>query len=121
MDERIHDLFGHLAIGGHDVRKFGVGGEQCRQDRQKHEEQCGDGAGDSKDAAAVYTMRYANKESRHGEQPAAPGIRNRRGPGGRVADMSLAGTHSAFSVPTGRPKKRATCPKIRRRQGARRA
>ncbi len=45
-------------------------------------------------------MRYANKESRHGEEPAAPGIRNRRGPGGRVADMSLADTHSTFSVPT---------------------
>lgn len=30
--------------------------------------------------------------------------------------MSFAGTHSAFSVPTGRLKKRAACPKIRRRQ-----
>lgn len=121
MGERIHDLFGHLAIGGHGVRKFGVEGEQHRQDRQKHEEQRGDGAGDSKDAVTVHLMRYANKESRHGEEPAAPGIRNRSGPGGRVADMSLAGTHSPFSVPTGGPKKRAACPKIRRRQDARRA
>lgn len=111
MDERIHDLFGHLAIGGHGVRKFGVEGEQRRQDCQKHEEQRGGGAGDSKDAVTVHLMCYANKESRHGEEPATPGIRNRRGPGGRVADMSLAGTHSAFSVPTGGPKKRATCPK----------
>ena len=119
MDERIHDLFGYLAIGGHGVRKFGVEGEQRRQDYQKHEEQRSDGAGDSKDAVTVYLMCYANKESRHGEQSAAPGIRNRRGPGGRVADMSLAGTHSAFSVPTDGSKKRAACPKIRRRQGAR--
>lgn len=121
MGERIHDLFGHLAIGRHGVRKFGVGGEQCRQDCQKYEEQRGDSAGDSKDAVTVYLMCYANQESRHGEEPAAPGIRHGCGSGGRVADMSLAGTHSAFSVPTGGPKKRATCPKIRRRQGARRA
>ena len=115
MGERIHDLFGHLAIGGHGVRKFGVEGEQRRQDCQKHEEQRGDGAGDSKDAVAVRLMCYANKESRHGEEPAVPGIRSRCGPGGRVADMSLAGTHSAFSVPTDGSKKRAACPKIRRR------
>ena len=51
-------------------------------------------------------MCYANKESRHGEECAAPGIRHRRGSGGRAADMSLAGTHSAFSVPTGGLKKR---------------
>ena len=121
MNERIHDLFGHLAIGGHGVRKFGVEGEQRRQDCQKHEEQRGDDTGDSKDAVAVHLMCYANKESRHGEEPAAPGIRHRRGSGGRMADMSLAGTHSAFSVPTGRLKKRAACPKIRRRQSARRA
>ena len=121
MDERIHDLFGHLAIGGHGVRKFGVEGEQRRQDCQKHEEQRGDGAGDSKDAVTVHPMCYANKESRHGEEPAAPGIRHGCGSGGRVADMSLAGTHSAFSVPTDGSKKRAACPKIRRRQGARRA
>lgn len=121
MDERIHDLFGHLAIGGHGVRKLGVEGEQRRQDCQKHEEHRGDDTGDSKDAVAVHLMCYANKESRHGEEPAAPGIRHGCGSGGRVADMSLAGTHSAFSVPTGRLKKRATCPKIRRRQGARRA
>lgn len=121
MGEPIHDLFGHLAIGGHGVRKFGVEGEQHRQDCQKHEEQRGDGAGDSKDAVTVHLMRYANKESRHSEEPAAPGIRNRSGPGGRVADMSLAGTHSPFSVPTGGSKKRAACPKIRRRQDARRA
>ncbi len=119
MDERIHDLFGHLAIGGHGVRKFGVGGKQRRQDCQKHEEQCGDGAGDSKDAVTIRLMCYANKESRHGKERAAPGIRHGSGSGGRVADMSRAGTHSAFSVPTGGPKKRATCPKIRRRQGAR--
>ena len=121
MDERTHDLFGHLAIGGHGVRKFGVEGEQRRQDCQKYEEHRGDDTGDSKDAVAVHLMCYANKESRHGEEPAAPGIRHGCGSGGRVADMSLAGTHSAFSVPTGRLKKRATCPKIRRRQGARRA
>ena len=30
MDERIHDLFGHLAIGGRSVRKFGIEGEQRR-------------------------------------------------------------------------------------------
>ncbi|BFK37527.1 hypothetical protein I050019G5_01270 [Collinsella sp. i05-0019-G5] len=117
MDERIHDLFGHLAIGGHGVRKFGVEGEQRRQDCQKYKEQRGNGAGESEDAAAVYTMRYADKESRHGKELAAPKIRHGRGSGGRVADMSLAGTHSAFSVPTGGPKKRATCPKIRRRRG----
>ena len=121
MNERIHDLFGHLAIGGHGVRKFGIEGEQRRQDCQKHEEQRGDGAGDSKDAVTVHLMCYANKESRHGEEPATPGIRNRRGPGGRVADMSRAGTHSPFSVPTDGSKKRAACPKIRRRQDARRA
>ena len=119
MDERIHDLFGHLAIGGHGVRKFGVEGEQRRQDCQKHEEHRGDDTGDSKDAVAVHLMCYANKESRHGEEPAAPGIRHGCGSGGRVADMSLAGTHSAFSVPTDGSKKRAACPKIRRRQGAR--
>ena len=117
VDERIHDLFGHLAIGGHGVRKLGVGGKQRRQDCQKHEEQRGDGAGDSKDAVTVHLMCYANKESRHGEEPATPGIRHGCGSGGRVADMSFAGTHSAFSVPTGGPKKRATCPKIRRRRG----
>ena len=121
MDERTHDLFGHLAIGGHGVRKFGVEGEQRRQDCQKYKEQRGNGASESEDAAAVYTMRYADKESRHGKEPATPKIRHGRGSGGRVADMSLAGTHSAFSVPTERPKNRATCPKIRRRQGARRA
>lgn len=121
MDERIHDLFGHLAIGGRGVRKFGVEGEQCRQDCQKHEEQRSDDTGDSKDAVAVHPMCYANKESRHGEEPATPGIRHGCGSGGRVADMSLAGTHSAFSVPTDGSKKRAACPKIRRRQGARRA
>ena len=119
MGERIHDLFGHLAIGGHGVRKFGVEGEQRRQDCQKYKEQRGGDTGDSKDAVAICTVRYTNQESRHGEQPAAPGIRNRRGPGGRVADMSFAGTHSPFSVPTDGPKKRAACPKIRRRQGAR--
>ena len=119
MDERIHDLFGHLAIGGHGIRKFGVEGEQRRQDYQKYEEQRGDGAGDSKDAVTIRLMRYANQESRHGEEPAAPRIRYGRGSGGRMASMSCAGTHSAFSVPTGGPKKRATCPKIRRRQGAR--
>ena len=97
IDERIHDLFGHLAIGGHGVRKFGVEGEQRRQDCQKHEEHRGDDTGDSKDAVAVHLMCYANKESRHGEEPAAPGIRHGCGSGGRVADMSLAGTHSAFS------------------------
>lgn len=117
MDERIHDLFGHLAIGGHGVGKLGVGGKQRRQDCQKYKEQRGNGASESEYAAAVYTMRYADKESRHGKEPAAPKIRHGRGSGGRVANMSLAGTHSAFSVPTGRPKKRATCPKIRRRQG----
>ena len=121
MDKPVHDLFGHLTIDGCGVGKIGVGGEQRRQDRQKHEEQRGDDAGDSKNAMAIYLMRYANEELRHGEERAAPGIRHRRGSGGRVADMSLAGTHSAFSVPTGGPKKRATCPKIRRRQGARQA
>ena len=121
MDERIHDLFGHLTIGGHGVRKFEVEGEQRRQDCQKYEEQRGDGAGDSEDAVTVHLMCYANKESRHGEEPAAPGIRHGYGSGGRVAEMSLAGTHSAFSVPTDGSKKRAACPKIRRRQGARRA
>ena len=121
MDERIHDLFGHLAIGGHGVRKFGVEGEQRRQDCQKHEEQRGDDTGDSKDAVTVHLMCYANQESRHDEEPAAPGIRHGSGSGGRVADMSLAGTHSAFSVPTDGSKKRAACPKIRRRQGARQA
>lgn len=119
MDERIHDLSGHLAIGGHGIGKLGIGGEQRRQDCQKYKEQRGGDTGDSKDAVAICTVRYTNQESRHGEQPATPRIRNRRGPGGRVADMSLAGTHSAFSVPTDGSKKRAACPKIRRRQGAR--
>ena len=118
MSELVRDLFGHLTIDGHGVGKLGVRGEQRRQDCQKHEEQRGNGAGDSKDAAAVYTMRYANKESRHGKELAAPGIRRGCGSGGRVTDMSLAGTHSAFSVPTDGPKNRAACPKIRRRQGA---
>lgn len=121
VDERIHDFFGHLAIDRHGVGKLGVGGEQRRQDCQKYKEQRGNGASESEDAAAVYTMRYADKESRHGKEPATPKIRHGRGSGGRVADMSLAGTHSAFSVPTERLKNRATCPKIRRRQGARRA
>lgn len=119
MDERIYDLFGHLTIDGRGAGKLEIGGEQRRQDCQKYKKQRSGDTGDSEDAAAVYTMRYANKESRHGEEPATPGIRNRRGPGGRVADMSLTGTHSAFSVPTDGSKKRAACPKIRRRQGAR--
>lgn len=33
MNERIHDLFGHLTIGGHGVGKLGVRGEQRRQGR----------------------------------------------------------------------------------------
>lgn len=115
MGKLVHDLFGHLDIGRHGIGKLGVGGKQRRQDCQKDKEQRGDGAGDREDAVAVYTMRYAHKESRHGEEPAAPRIRHGCGSGGRMADMSLAGTHSAFSVPTDRPKNRATCPKIRRR------
>ena len=115
MDECIHDLLGHLTIDGRGVGKLEIGGEQRWQDCHKYKEQRSGDTGDNKDAVAVYAMRYTNKESRHGEQPAAPGIRNRRGSGGRVVNMSCAGTHSAFSVPTGRLKKRATCPKIRRR------
>ena len=121
MGELVRDLFGHFGIDRHGVGKLGVRGEQRRQDCQKYKEQRGNGAGKSEDAAAVYTMRYADKKSRHGKEPAAPKIRHGRGSGGRVTDMSLAGTHSTFSVPTDGPKNQATCPKIRRRQGARRA
>ncbi len=90
MDERIHDLFGHLAIGGHGVRKFGVEVEQRRQDRQKHEEQRGDDTGDSKDAVAVHLMCYANKN--RGMAKSLPPLGFATGTDrGRVADMSLRG------------------------------
>ena len=90
-------------------------------DKMFEKKQCGYDAGNDEGAATVHQVRYANEESRHGEEPAAPGIRHRRGSGGRMADMSLAGTHSAFSVPTDGLKKWAAYPKIRRRQGIRRA
>ena len=60
MDERIHDLSGHLAIGGHGIGKLGIGGEQRRQDCQKYKEQRGGDTGDSKDAMAICTVRYTN-------------------------------------------------------------
>ena len=121
MDEPIYDLLAHLAVDRHGVGKTGVRGKQCRQGCKEYEkERCND-AGNGKHAMTIRMVRYADEESRHGEQPAAPGIHDRRGPGGRVADMSLTGTHSAFSVPTDGLKKWAACPKIRRRQGARRA
>ena len=88
MDERIHDLFGHLAIGGTALESLGSEANSAGKTAKSMRNSTVMAPGDSKDAVTVHLMCYANKESRHGEEPAPwdpPRVRIGRSRGRYVA------------------------------------